>query len=420
MPTNTYVALDKKTATTSIANAEFTSIPQGYTDLVVIVAGQVSSNVSLAFQVNGDTGSNYSCTEIFGDGTTASSFSSTNNAQVTVASIGAQINSGTPWVSTLHFQNYSNTTTNKTILGRTSAAGTGVNAIVGLYRSTSAITSIKIMGFNNASGFTTGTTFSLYGIAAEGVTPAAKATGGDIYSDSTYYYHVFDSTGVFTPSTSLTASVLVVGTGGVGGVFSGGGGAGGSIGYNGSVSLASATSYTATIGASGVVPKVNSSGSKVQNATASTNCTFSGGAISTITGTAGGNGTDNGAGGSNLSFSGGTGSGGGGAGFGANGSAGAGGAGGNGVSTYSSWGEATGIGQNINGTYWFAGGGGGSTGSGASAGAGGNGGGGAGGSDGFSGVAYTGGGGGGAKNSPNYGDGGAGGLGVVIVRYLKA
>jgi len=163
---STYSTIATTTLGSNQANYTFTSIPSTYTDLILVVAGQVSSNVSLAFQVNGDTGTNYSCTEIFGDGSTASSFRSSNNAQVTVASIGAQINSGSQWVSTLHFQNYSNTTTNKTILGRTSAAATGVNAIVGLYRSTSAISSIKFMGFNNASGFTTGTTFTLYGIAA--------------------------------------------------------------------------------------------------------------------------------------------------------------------------------------------------------------------------------------------------------------
>jgi hypothetical protein len=163
---STYSTIATTTLGSNQANYTFSSIPSTYTDLILVVAGQVSSNVSLAIQVNGDTGTNYSCTEIFGDGGTASSFRNSNNAQVTVASIGAQINSGSQWVSTLHFQNYSNTTTNKTILGRTSAAATGVNAIVGLYRSTSAINSIKFMGYAGASGFTTGTTFTLYGIAS--------------------------------------------------------------------------------------------------------------------------------------------------------------------------------------------------------------------------------------------------------------
>lgn len=263
---NTYIALDKITLGSNTAFATFSSIPSTYTDLIVVVAGQVSSNVSLACQVNGDTGNNYSVTEIFGDGTTASSFRTTNNAQITVASIGAQINSGSQWVSTLHFQNYANTSTNKTIIGRTSAPGTGANAISSQWRSTAAINSIKIMGFANASGFTTGTTFSLYGIAATGSNPPAKATGGTIsYTSTGYTVHTFNSTGTFTPTTAITnAEYLVIAGGGAGGVNQGaGGGAGGyrcsvvgeSSGGGASaesrVNFASGTAYTIQVGAGG-------------------------------------------------------------------------------------------------------------------------------------------------------------------------
>jgi hypothetical protein len=412
MATNTYVALDKKTIETAVSSVTFTSIPQTYTDLILVVSGTWASAgyEAFGFQFNGDAGSNYSRTLLNGNGTSA--LSSREATSYWGALGDTQSN------SIINIMNYSNSTTYKTVISRGSSAGYQVRGTVGLWRNTAAITSMVL---TMASGnFAVGCTLSLYGIAAVGASPAPKATGGTIYSDSTYYYHAFGASGTFTPTSALTADVLVVGTGGVGAVYAGGGGAGGSIGYSSSVSLASGTAYTATIGASGTIPKVNSSASKVQSATSSTNCSFSGGAISTVTGTAGGNGSDTGAGGSNLSYSGGSGTGGGGAGFGANGTAGPGGAGGAGVSTYSSWGAATGLGQNVSGTYYFAGGGGGGTSSGASSGAGGNGGGGNGGADGYSGTANTGGGGGGAKNSPNYGDGGAGGTGVVIVRYAKA
>jgi hypothetical protein len=58
--------------------------------------------------------------------------------------------------------NYSNSTTYKTILGRSNAATSGTSAAVGLWRSTSAINSIEI----GTVSFTAGSTFSLYGIAA--------------------------------------------------------------------------------------------------------------------------------------------------------------------------------------------------------------------------------------------------------------
>jgi hypothetical protein len=163
---STYTPIATTTLGSAQASYTFSSIAGTYTDLILVVNGQVSSNVTVACQVNGDTATNYSTTELFGDGTVASSFRSTTNAQIAVMGIGAQVNSGSQWVSTLHFQNYSNSTTYKTVLGRTSATATGVNAIVGLWRSTSAITSIKILGYAGASGFTTGTTFTLYGIAA--------------------------------------------------------------------------------------------------------------------------------------------------------------------------------------------------------------------------------------------------------------
>lgn len=163
---STYTPIATYTAPSNQADYTFTSIPSTYTDLVLVVAGQVSSNVSLALRINGDTATNYSTTELYGDGTNKGSTRATSDSQITVASIVAQINTGNQWVSTLHFMNYANTTTNKTVLMRTSAPATIVNAAVGLYRSTSAISSIKFMGYANTSGFTTGTTFTLYGITA--------------------------------------------------------------------------------------------------------------------------------------------------------------------------------------------------------------------------------------------------------------
>ena len=60
------------------------------------------------------------------------------------------------------FQNYSNTTTYKTMLSRANAAGY-VQARVNLWRSTSAINTIKISGQSGMT-FNTGCTFTLYGI----------------------------------------------------------------------------------------------------------------------------------------------------------------------------------------------------------------------------------------------------------------
>jgi hypothetical protein len=71
------------------------------------------------------------------------------------------------------FQNYSNTTTNKTWIGRM-GSGNQTSAIVNLWRSTSAINTIAIAesgdggsGSFNYGNMLSGTTFTLYGIKAE-------------------------------------------------------------------------------------------------------------------------------------------------------------------------------------------------------------------------------------------------------------
>ena len=60
--------------------------------------------------------------------------------------------------------NYSNTTTYKNMLARYNSIGVEVMAYIGLYRQTAAITRLDIKA--GSTNFTTGTTFTLYGILA--------------------------------------------------------------------------------------------------------------------------------------------------------------------------------------------------------------------------------------------------------------
>jgi hypothetical protein len=63
-----------------------------------------------------------------------------------------------------NIQNYANTTTYKTTVERATADGTytGVN----LWRSTSAITVLSIISANGTASLASGSTYTLYGIAA--------------------------------------------------------------------------------------------------------------------------------------------------------------------------------------------------------------------------------------------------------------
>jgi anti-sigma-K factor RskA len=64
----------------------------------------------------------------------------------------------------IDFMNYSNTTTFKTAINRADNANRGMDAIVNLWRSTSAITSIKL--YFSSGNIASGAIATLYGIKA--------------------------------------------------------------------------------------------------------------------------------------------------------------------------------------------------------------------------------------------------------------
>lgn len=459
MATNTYVALQTQTLGSAAANVTFNSIPATYTDLVLVITGASSAGDQVGLQYNGDTANNYSSTWLQGNGSIAQSSRLSN---IPFAASG-YFRTGFTNQVVFQIQNYSNTTTYKTCLARMAETQDGTWANVSMWRSTAAINSIKCYLYSG-SNYAAGTTFSLYGIAASGVSPAAKATGGVIYSDSTYYYHVFPASGTFTALQSLTVDSLVIAGGGGGGgtgwnVSNGdtygaaGGGAGGLL-VNTSQSLTSGA-YTITIGAGGAGGVGGGPNTSSGQGTSGSNSLFGG--LVTATG-GGGGGYDTGPHGSN-GLSGGSGGGGapaylagtwgmggsaspsgqgyaggnagtqGGGGGGGSGSVGSngttnGGDGGSGT-LLSVWSSATGTGK----SGYYAGGGGGSKYvPGATSGSGGSGGGGAGAatvsSNGNSGSTNTGGGGGGAGGTNGVTvsgpwSGGNGGSGLVIIRYAK-
>jgi hypothetical protein len=158
---NTYVAIAEQTLGTDAASVTFSSIPGTYTDLIMVV-NAITSTASeyMSINLNSDTGSNYSRTNLAGNGTSAVSVRGSNE---TVGYIGAETygTNALKFNTVVHFMNYANTTTYKTFLSRANHVDLAAEAIVGLWRSTSAITTIKVN-----SNFATGSTFSLYGIAA--------------------------------------------------------------------------------------------------------------------------------------------------------------------------------------------------------------------------------------------------------------
>jgi hypothetical protein len=421
---STYTPIYATTLSSNTAVITFLNIPTTFTDLAIIanfVGFTNTGTEAVSVRLNGDTGSNYSATYLRGNGSAASSARASNDNRMIVGATQAGTNTGAA-MNIVNFMNYSNATTNKTILSRYSQASLQAEADVGLWRNTAPITSIQF-GTYGTNLMLSGTSVTLYGIKA--AAPAPKATGGDlVYTDNTYWYHVFNNSGIFDVKTPITANYLVVAGGGGGGYGYGGGGGGG--GYRNSTSgeltggggsaetslSLTLQQYTVTVGAGGP------SRVAIGKLSAGYGGSGSNSVFSTITSTGGGGGGFVG----NVGLTGGSGGGGGGTGGAPNAAGGArtaspvqgfdggsandnggGGGGAGAVGVFATMNGGAGLSSSINGTATFRAGGGGGNISTSQGGVGG------GGAVDVSGTANTGGG-GGSQN-------GNGGSGVVIVRY---
>ena len=162
MAVSAYEVISTQTLGSAAATVTFSSIPQTYTDLVLVLSIKKSASNGgyLALRYNSDTASNYSATYFYGEGSSAASGRGPND---TVGRIGN--GSTVNFESTItSIQNYANATTYKTSISRTNVVGIYVVSYCTLWRSTAAITSITILPDMN--DFVSGSTFTLYGVKA--------------------------------------------------------------------------------------------------------------------------------------------------------------------------------------------------------------------------------------------------------------
>jgi hypothetical protein len=144
------------TTLSGVSTYTFSSISGIYTDIEIRGTGFASGDSGIDVRFNSDSGSNYSYTYMYTDGSSAVSG---RNSSVTAATGGRSGTNGSTAI--FYLQNYSNSTTYKTMLSRGGNAGDLTIAVVSLWRSTSAITSVTL---SMGSNFLAGTTFTLYGI----------------------------------------------------------------------------------------------------------------------------------------------------------------------------------------------------------------------------------------------------------------
>jgi hypothetical protein len=158
MPT-TYEPIQTQTVGTAVASVTFSSIPQTYTDLILVVNGDLTTGGhDLRLRFNSDSGANYSRTILYNGASTRNSGSD----NIITASFGGA-NTGS--YATINVMNYSNITTYKTVIQRGGYVSSIDSATAGLWRNSAAITAIEC-GNTGSTTWVVGSTFTLYGIKA--------------------------------------------------------------------------------------------------------------------------------------------------------------------------------------------------------------------------------------------------------------
>ncbi len=165
---NTYKTIASVTVGSGGASdIDFTSIPQTYTDLLLVCSTRLSASgiEALDMRFNNDTGSNYSYRYIQGTGSgitggaaTATSF---DEAMVTNgnSSTANTFSNSSLYIPSYRSSNYKSFSLDTVEEENATAAYMRLEA--GLWNSTAAITSIKIYGSTSFAQYTTAT---LYGI----------------------------------------------------------------------------------------------------------------------------------------------------------------------------------------------------------------------------------------------------------------
>jgi hypothetical protein len=430
-----YTLIERRELTASADSIEFTSIPQFYTDILILCSlrERDTNSYTLTLGINGSTNSNLSARILQGNGTSAVSATTTSPANLTFLANPSNATANTFGNAQIYIPNYTSSN-NKSFsidsVTELNQAESYQRITAGLWSNTAPITSLTITG-----GLAIGSSISLYGINRQQAIGAPKAVGGNITFANGYWVHTFNASGTFSALENLNIDSLVIGGGGGGGGrHAGGGGAGG---FRTTNTLLPTGLYSVVVGSGGIGAFDGTTNGSRQGAQGSSSAFYNivsagggggAGAVSEAGGSggSGGGGTYQGPAGSGnipatvpsqgnnggLGIASGGYVGGGGGGAGAAGGAGSGRTAGSG---------GIGLSSSITGTSTFrAAGGGGGAWTGDTAGVGGLGGGGngvgnAGAANAQDGSVNTGSGGGGGGGEPSRG--GNGGSGIVVIRY---
>jgi hypothetical protein len=169
-PLSAYDSIATTTVSTPVSSVSFSSIPSTYKHLQLrFLAGSATTNQDVFATFNGDsTSANYSLHYLYGGGSGAAAGGSTINAGH--ISAGFVDTSGTGFgVGIVDILDYADTNKYKTTRTLTGYDANGSGACIlysGLWKSTSAITSITLV-INNSRNFIQYSSFALYGIKGD-------------------------------------------------------------------------------------------------------------------------------------------------------------------------------------------------------------------------------------------------------------
>jgi len=164
---STYTLISSNVLSSSAASVTFSAIPSTYTDLVVRCSTRSDASGAILIELNGDSSSLYSTIRLRGDGSTASSGSTTAAANLYFGlNVPSTYTSNTFSSQEFYIPSYT-VAQNKPIANfqtqENNATTSNLDLQAGLYRSISAITQIKFL-HGSANNYAAGSSFYLYGI----------------------------------------------------------------------------------------------------------------------------------------------------------------------------------------------------------------------------------------------------------------
>jgi len=178
----TYEPIQTFNITTNTQTVEFTSIPNTFTDLVLLFYGQGYAATSggtvdsMVIRFNGSTSAIYGSWNVEGRGDgTRYAFKENADTGIKVPITAVSSQTQNPSLAKIDIQNYANSNAWKTCVGRYALENNGnatfdtrqaAGTIGGQWRSTTSVTSIQLTtSAGAATGFVSGR-FTLYGIKA--------------------------------------------------------------------------------------------------------------------------------------------------------------------------------------------------------------------------------------------------------------